>query len=331
MAASVPVVDLASFIAGDDPAGDTARTIAEACERIGFLVVSGHGVDEQVIVDAQAAAREFFHLPMEEKRRVQPPVSWHFRGYEPPGGSALAKSLGNDTPPDLCELFRISRFDEPANVAAAAGGGDPELDYFFGPNLWPERPSSLRPALERYYAELEHLAMTIMRLFAIGLGLAEDWFEDKFDRHITNLCVNYYPPQVEPPAPGQLRRGAHSDYGSLTVLYQDDAPGGLEVMTMDGEWEGVPHLPGTFVVNIGDLMAVWTNGRWRSTMHRVVNLPRDDADRERISIPFFHQPNQDAVIECIPTCLAPGETARFDPVTSGEWVRTKTRRQVGAA
>jgi len=330
MSANVPVIDLTAFRSGDDPDGSTAAVIAEACARIGFLVIVGHGVDEQVIDDAQVAAREFFHLPLAEKRLVQPPVSWYFRGYEPPGGSALAKSLGDDTPPDLCELFRISRFDDPANVAAA-GGGSAELEYFFGANLWPQRPAALRPALERYYVELEQLAMTIMQLFAIGLGLPDDWFEDKFDRHITNLCVNYYPPQLEPPGPGQLRRGAHTDYGSLTVLYQDDAPGGLQVRTLDGEWEDVPHVPGTFVVNIGDLMAVWTNGRWTSTMHRVVNVPRAEADRERISIPFFHQPNHDAVIECIPTCLEPGESPRFAPVTSGEWVRTKTRLQVGAA
>ncbi len=256
-------------------------------------------------------------------------MSWYFRGYEPPGGSALAKSLGDDSPPDLCELFRISRFDDPADVADA-GGGSPDLEYFFGPNIWPEEAPGLRAALERYYATLEELATTMMRLFAIGLHLPEDWFADKFDRHITNLCVNYYPPQVVAPAPGQLRRGAHSDYGSLTVLYQDDAPGGLEVLTKDGTWEAVPHLPGTFVVNIGDLMAMWTNGRWTSTMHRVVNLSREDADHERISIPFFHQPNHDALIECIPTCLAPGELPQYSPVTSGEWVRGKTRLQVGA-
>ncbi len=101
-----------------------------------------------------------------------------------------------------------------------------------GANLWPERPAALRPALERYYVELEQLAMTIMRLFAIGLGLPDDWFEDKFDRHITNLCVNYYPPQLEPPGPGQLRRGAHTDYGSLTVLYQDERP----VASRCGRW-----------------------------------------------------------------------------------------------
>jgi isopenicillin N synthase-like dioxygenase len=330
MGASVPIIDLESFRRGDDPDGATAQAMAEACAQIGFLVVSGHGVDAEVIDDAQREARAFFHLPLDVKRRCQPPVSWYFRGYEPPGGSALAKSLGAETPPDLCELFRISRFDDPGNVAAA-GGGPPELEYFYGANIWPDEPAGLRPALERYYAELETLAMTIMRLFAIGLQLPEEWFADKFDRHITNLCVNYYPPQHEPPAPGQLRRGAHSDYGSLTVLYQDDAPGGLEVLTKADEWEPVPHLPGTFVVNIGDLMAVWTNGRWTSTMHRVVNLARADADSERISIPFFHQPNRDALIECIPTCLAPGESPRFAPVTSGEWVRSKTRLQVGAA
>ena len=331
MGASVPIIDLESFRRGDDPDGATAQAMAEACAQIGFLVVSGHGVDAEVIDDAQREARAFFHLPLDVKRRCQPPVSWYFRGYEPPGGSALAKSLGAETPPDLCELFRISRFDDPGNVAAA-GGGPPELEYFYGANIWPDEPAGLRPALERYYAELETLAMTIMRLFAIGLQLPEEWFADKFDRHITNLCVNYYPPQHEPPAPGQLRRGA-----TLRLRQPDGAAPGRCTRRARGAHQGrrvgvgAAHLPGTFVVNIGDLMAMWTNGRWTSTMHRVVNLARADADSERISIPFFHQPNRDALIECIPTCLAPGESPRFAPVTSGEWVRSKTRLQVGAA
>jgi len=134
--------------------------------------------------------------------------------------------------------------------------------------------------------------------------------------------VNYYPAQAEPPLPGQLRRGAHSDWGSLTVLFQDDSPGGLEILSQSGGWEPVPAVPGTFVVNIGDLLAMWTNDRWRSTVHRVVNPKRADADRARISIPYFHQPNFDAVIECIPSCLAPGEVPRHAPTTSGAWLHS---------
>jgi isopenicillin N synthase-like dioxygenase len=127
-----------------------------------------------------------------------------------------------------------------------------------------------------------------------------------------------------------LRRGAHSDYGSLTILHQDDAPGGLQVLTADDRWEDVPHLPGAYVVNIGDMLARWTNDRWVSTVHRVVNPPRQLATSDRISIPFFHQPNHDAIVEALPSCVGPENPPRYGPVSSGEWVLRQTRRQVGA-
>lgn len=135
--------------------------------------------------------------------------------------------------------------------------------------------------------------------------------------------VNCYPPQTSPPLPGQLRRGAHTDFGSLTILYQDAAPGGLQVQTAVGDWRDVPPVGGSFVVNLGDLMAAWTNDRWVSTMHRVVNPSTDVAATRRLSIAFFHQPNFDTIIECIPTCLAPGGRPRYEPVTSGQWLIDK--------
>jgi len=328
--APVPVIDISAFRDGTDQRA-VANAVGEACTYVGFLVISGHGIAEPVIATALEEARRFFHLPIDEKLRCRPAEPWFFRGYEPLGGSALARSLDQVSPPDLCELFRISRFDDPA--VAARAGNRPGLEYFFGPNLWPEGRPELRAALERYYAALEALAATMMSIFAVALGLDPEHFAPFVDQHITNLCINYYPPQPEPPAEGQLRRGAHSDYGSMTILYQDDAPGGLQVRRKDGSWADVPHRPGTFVVNLGDLMARWTNDRWVSTVHRVVNPDRtaEQSASERLSMPFFHQPNFDAVIECLPGCRADGEPARHRPVTSGDWVLGKTRKQVGAS
>jgi len=322
---AVPVVDIRPFLDGTGRES-VVTAVAEANERIGFLVITGHGVPDSSIDRVRATALEFFNLPAEEKGRYTPEQRWFFRGYEPLGGSALARSNGMQTPPDLCELFRISRFDDPRTAAEA--GYREGLEYFFGPNIWPERPTALRPALLDYYAQLEALGASLMRIFALALGLSEAYFDEFIDRHITNLCLNYYPAQTTPPLPGQLRRGAHTDYGSVTILHQDDAPGGLQVR-VGGEWEDVPHLPGSYVVNIGDLLARWTNDRWVSTVHRVVNPGSADAGRDRLSIPFFHQPNFDALIACLPTCRSADQPPKYEPVTSGEWVRRQTRRQVG--
>ena len=322
---AVSVIDIAPFLDGSGR-DDIVAAVAEANASIGFLVITGHGVPDSSIQRVRDSALEFFALPRAEKCRYAPEQSWFFRGYEPVGGSALARSKGAQTPPDLCELFRISRFDDPE--VARAAGAQPGLEYFFAPNIWPEQPVALRPALLDYYAQLESLAASLMRIFALARELPELYFEPTIDQHITNLCLNYYPAQHTPPLPGQLRRGAHTDYGSLTILHQDDAPGGLQVH-VDDRWEDVPHVPGSYVINIGDMLARWTNDRWVSTLHRVINPGGADVHRDRLSIPFFHQPNFDAVIACIPSCTTADTPPKYEPVTSGEWVRRQTRRQVG--
>jgi isopenicillin N synthase-like dioxygenase len=174
---------------------------------------------------------------------------------------------------------------------------------------------------------MERVATTLMRIFAVGLGMDKHYFDDKIDRHITNFSVLHYPEQPKPPLLGQLRAGAHTDYGSLTILKPDNAPGGLQVQNKDGAWIDVPTLPGTFIVNLGDLMAEWTNDRWVSTLHRVINPPRDKAiGSRRLSMAFFHQPNYDAVIECLPTCSAAERPPRYGRTTSGEHVWMKINK-----
>ena len=165
--------------------------------------------------------------------------------------------------------------------------------------------------------------------FAIGgyvtallLDAPEDFFDDKVDRHISRLRVRNYPEQPERPRPGQLRAGAHADYGSLTILKAEAKPGGLEACNQTGEWVEVPIVSGTFVVNVGELMARWTNDRWPATLHRVVNPPRAQAlGSRRQSIVFFHNPNYDAEIRCVPSCADPAHPARYPVTTSGEHLR----------
>lgn len=320
----VTIVDLASD-RPDRPAGrlELVDQIREANESVGFMVVRGHGVPDPVTRAMHDSCLAFFDLTVEEKLTVHPDDPTTSRGYMPLRSRALAYSRGDATPPDLVEFFASGKHDvdwtDPYYGSDRAG-------VHFHPNLWPERPVGMQAAWAAYYREMERLSLRLMRLFALALGLQEHWFDDSIDRHCSNLFANHYPAYDGPIEAGQLRLGAHTDYGSLTIVHQDGDIGGLQVRS-GGRWVDVPAIPGTFVVNIGDLLARWTNDRWVSTLHRVVN---PDAGRigssRRISIPFFHQPNYDARIECIPTCLVPGERPRHEPVLSGEHMLRKTNR-----
>ena len=163
----------------------------------------------------------------------------------------------------------------------------------------------------------------MMELTALALGLSESFFQDKIDKHITAIRLNYYPEQTAAPKPGQLRAGEHTDYGLLTILNGENVPGGLQVKTRAGDWIDTETDQDTFVVNIGDLLMRWTNDRWVSNIHRVVNPPDSVAARsKRLSIAFFHHPNYDALIECI----APPGKAKYPPVNSGEYRDLKYRQ-----
>ncbi|HEX3954266.1 MAG TPA: 2-oxoglutarate and iron-dependent oxygenase domain-containing protein [Stellaceae bacterium] len=317
---SIPIIDIGPYRTGDAAAKRlVAAAVDRACRDIGFLVISGHGIDPDLVEETRAAARNFFDLPLAEKMQVGQPARDVTRGYIPVGGEAVARSRGATAAAgDLNESFMIGPIDpvDPAYATAPAAG------RHFAANLWPERPVALRPAMTRYYQAMNELAQTLMHLFALGLGLDEHFFDDKIDRHISRLRLRNYPAPTASPLPGQLRAGAHSDYGSLTILATEDKPGGLQACNSAGDWVDVPSLPGCFVVNLGDLMARWTNDAWVSTLHRVVNPPDAvAAQSRRASLVFFHNPNYDAPVACIPTCLAAGDAPRYAPTTSGEHLR----------
>jgi isopenicillin N synthase-like dioxygenase len=171
----------------------------------------------------------------------------------------------------------------------------------------------------------------MMRVFAAALRLPEGFFDGTLDRHFSIMSCHHYPVLEKAPLPGQLRTGAHTDYGAMTILAATDAEGRLEVRLPDGTWAGVRPRPGEFVVNLGDMMARWTNERWASTLHRVVNPPLGMAQSRRLSIGMFVHPNYDQRIECVPTCLAPGEKPRYATITAGEHIKRKIERSHEAA
>ena len=315
MLTTVPVIDIAPFLGGATADRQfVARAIGGACEDIGFFTIVGHGVDERLVRRMYDVSRAFFDLPTAEKQRVGRPKPEQSRGYIGVGEENLAYGVGRDTT-DLKEFFAIGPVDVPDEPYYSAPAAYPS----FAPNVWPERPPELRAIYVEYYRAMERLAGHLMRAFALALDLPEDFFRDKTDRHISGIRVINYPDQPQAPASGQLRAGARSDDGALTILKAENVPGGLEVLNRAGEWVAVAPVADSFVINLGDLMMHWTNDRWISTLHRVANPPRDAAlGSRRQSIVFFYQPNYDALIECLPGCCGPGRPAKYAPVTSGE-------------
>ena len=311
---SVPIIDVAPFLAGaPDEKRRVAAEVDRACEELGFLIVRGHAVPTDLVADMYDVSRRFFELPLPEKMKAR--GRDRSRGYGALGEEALSYGLGKAAPADVKEGLYEGPMDVPDTPYFRGREGAPH----FVPNVWPERPAELPRIWRAYYRQMERLAADLMRLFAVALDVPEDFFADKIDKHASRVRAIHYPDQHDVPLPGQLRAGEHTDYGTMTILKIEDAPGGLQVRTRQGRWLDVGAVSDAFVVNIGDLMMHWTNDRWISTLHRVVNPPRDaKLGTGRLSLAFFHQPNYDALIECLPSCQGPGNPAKYPPVTSGE-------------
>ncbi len=300
----IPVIDIAPLVERTADAPAVVDAIRVACEEIGFFVVGGHGVPEAVIERIRERSRAFFDLDPEERART--PRSGSTPGgvtYTPVRGEALAASRGERTPGDLKQI----------------------LDY--GPQWpggsWPHEPAGLRAAWEEYYAAMSDLAGHLRRAFALAIGLPEDWFEPAFDRHLSSLRAIDYPELAVAPEPGQMRAGAHSDYGFLTILLSEASAGGLEVQPRGGGWVPVPSIDGTFVINIGDAMQRWTNDAWASTLHRVANASADRTGSRRQSIPFFHNPNPDGVIAVLDRFVSGERPARYEPIAYRDYALEK--------
>jgi isopenicillin N synthase-like dioxygenase len=316
---SIPVIDIAPFRSGENR-GSVAIAVAAACEQIGFLIIAGHGVGRGLLDRAFAVSRDFFDLPVEEKLRYRPSGEVAPRGYAAMASKGLAATLGTAAPKVLREQFMLCTLTPMPPALAELDGAN----GCYAPNVWPDRPASYRAVFTDLYRALENLAATLMRIFALGLDLPENYFDDKIDHHFSVLGSNHYPPLTEPPLPGQLRTGAHTDFGSLTILCPTAGPGGLQVHRTDGAWIDVQRVPDTFIVNLGDTMARWTNDRWKSTLHRVANPPDDAAAMSRRqSIAFFCHPNSDTEIRCIESCAGPDRSPLYSPILAGEHMRMK--------
>jgi isopenicillin N synthase-like dioxygenase len=301
----------------DIEAPDAPEQVDEAFRAVGFVQVVNHGIPDDLIEAVYRGAGDFFGLPLQEKLRWASPPEIE-RGYTARGTENFSYSVGLERPPDLLEAFTVARDSYPADEPAFA---TTDRHHFFAPNIWPDSAPALRTALSEYYLKAQRLAHRITSLFAVALGLDAGFFEPSTTHSIDTLRINWFEglPSCEL-SDGQLGIGPHTDYGIVTILLADQVPA-LQVMDPAGEWRTVVPEPGALICNIGDLLAQWTNDRWRSTLHRVLPVT-DDAGRRR-SLPFFHEGNFDALIECLSTCTGPGNPPRYPPVVAGEHVHAK--------
>jgi isopenicillin N synthase-like dioxygenase len=306
------LIDIKPFIDGDEAGRRAvARAFGKAFETTGFATLVGHGVSDKLASATYAAAAAFFAEPAEKKNLCVAPEKTKGRGYLPIGVESVAATLSGETPPDLCEalVFRSLHRERTGEIA---------------PNIWPANPPQLRGLVSDYYEAMFGLTKTLMRMSALALDLPENYFAPFYEEPGLVLRFVNYPDQPTPPREGQMRYGAHHDYGGLTILRQDEAPGGLQIADLDGTWHDATPVPGSFVINVGDLMSRWTNGRWRSTLHRVINPPRElTGSTQRLSMVAFTGPNENAEVICLPTCVDAEHPAAFAPVRAGDYVKAK--------
>jgi isopenicillin N synthase-like dioxygenase len=318
----IPVVDLSgTFSDEEEPLKAVAWEIHKACRDTGFFYISNHGIREALIEAQFASAKRFFDLPLEDKLAVHLKRSKSAAGYAPIAAQALDSQDVNSkaSPPDLKESFAFAEEVPDDHPFAAAGMRG------FGNNQWPKALPDFREQMLEYQATMRKLGDHVLRLIAISLDLAPGHFAPFYDIPIPNTRLIKYPPQPLDAQFNQIGAGAHTDWGAITLLSQDSL-GGLEVSNISGEWLEAKPLPGTFVVNLGDLMARWTNGLYKSTMHRVRN---NRSNRDRYSVAFFYSPRPTALVTCLPTCTDENRPPQFRPCTVREHIDEMFRRSYG--
>ncbi len=317
-AGEVPVIDIAPLRDGTDPAG-VGVELARAATEVGFLYVRNHGVGVALVERARRAALEFFRLPEEAKREAGTNRFHH--GYLKPGSTQMYDGARLDLKESFnwgVELDGEAGAEPAAKLGVGPGVGPgaegPSENPLLGPNVWPAAMPDLKPAVYPCFEAASACAEDLLRGFALGAGLDAEHFIRLRDRPLSRGSLQYYPPQPDDAAEDQFGVAPHTDFGVLTVLCQDEI-GGLEIQRRNGSWAAMPPIPGTLVVNIGDLLERWSNRRYRSTVHRVINA----SGRERLSLVLAYDPNFETLVDPRAFC-AEGETPHDAPITCGDYL-----------
>ncbi len=304
---AITVFDLASF------GGDYAQlgvALGRAARDRGFFCVTNHGIDAALIAHVFEQSARFFSQDSADKSTLSIKHTGNNRGYVALGEERLDAL----SPGDVKEAFNIG-WDLAADHREVLAGKP-----FRGVNVWPSAGSfpDFRSTMLAYFDACHQLGTQLHRALAHDLGVAENFFDDKLDQPLATLRLLHYPPRPDRFEPGQIGAGEHTDYGNITLLATDDA-GGLEVRTRDGQWMSPPGIPGALICNIGDCLMRWTNDVYVSTPHRVVN----PVGRERYSVAFFLDPNPDAVVECLPSCMGADKPAKYSVTTGAAYLKER--------
>jgi isopenicillin N synthase-like dioxygenase len=292
-AKAIPIIDYGPYFAGEKGALQSlAAELAHACENIGFFYALNHGVPETLIDCAFAASRQFFALPLEQKLALR--LNQNNIGYLPLNASVQgASTVHKATKPNQNESFFVSYDRGPDHPDVIAG------KPLRGQNQWPAEMPRLRADMMAYFDALGAMCQRMLPPFAVALGMPADYFGPYFaDEAHTTLRFLHYPPQ-QTTEDNVFGQGPHTDNSFMTALARTDVPG-LAVRLPSGEWFPPPVISGTFLINLGNIMRRWSNNRFLSTPHGVLN----DSGTDRYSIAYFHSPNPDRVLECLPSCAS---------------------------
>jgi len=296
---AIPVVDITPLRDGSD-AQAVANALHAASQGLGFIYIKGHGIPDAVLDNARQSALKFFRSSLSEKNSVK--ISSSHRGWLAMGGAKMQ----DDAPSDLKESL----------VWGYEGRAGEFLDDhpLRGVNRWPEQQPALPLHAMAWFHAAHEVAHQLLRGFALGLGLKENFFVQQADKPLSRASSVYYPAQPEDLGPEQFGVGAHTDFGVLTVLCQDDT-GGLQVQDINGEWLEAPPLADALIINVGDLLSRWTDGAYKSTPHRVVN----SSGRERLSLVLAFDPEPDTLIDAR-AVFGADHTVSEPPISCGDYL-----------
>ena len=318
MSTEIPLIDLASWFDGTaDERSSLARRVDLHLQRLGFLVVVNHQLSRDLVDECREQARAFFHQAPEVKALVAQ-AGEAYRGWVGPGLESNSATYGVQTAPDLKETFAYGPVDVPDESLRAR---EPR---WYAPNRWPAEPKGFQPAAEAWWRSARALNDELLDILSLALGQPQTRLRDLSAATSAQVSINWYGPRgASEPLADQFRIGPHTDFGMLTVLDREPGMGGLQVLDEGGNWIDAPIVPGSVIINTGDLIRRWTNDRWCSNEHRVLPPPAERPQEELISLVYFGEPNHDAVVEAFDSCVSETVPAMYSPVLAHRYLAEK--------